>query len=173
MRIKGLMIVFFVLATVSSYSQMYEEKAELTHKLIQYFVWNKKNKNSDFLRVGVYGSYEMYRELANVLVGESVTGYNIDAVYISTKKDITLVDYDIVYISKNYCSPAQLKELIAMLEDTNSVIIGESKRAIANGADISFFVVEGELQAEYSFHKCVAKELKIGSRVDAVAVRVN
>jgi len=170
---KLFLLLSFVFFSLYSFSQFNKEKAELTFKLIQYFEWHGKNSSDNVLRVGVYGSYEMYRELADVLIGETMNGQNFDAVYISKEKDITLVEYDVIYISKQFCSPAKLKEITTLLDGRGSVLIGETKRSIANGADISFFVVNNELHAEYSFHKCVAKELKIGSRLDAVAMRVN
>lgn len=153
-------------------AQKITEKADLTYSLMRYFEWQGTGE-SNSLKIAIYGSFELYKAVANRIVGESLDGYYIEAMNIARESDLTLTNYHILYVSKEHCSPVELKRITEMVEGTNTIVIGESDRSIANGADISMFLVNGELQAEYSFHKCVSKELKISSKVDAFAMRVN
>jgi len=153
----------------SSYSQTEIPKAQciFIYNFTRLVEWPESFKTGDFV-IGVIGNSDVYAELESYTAGKKVAMQNI---VVKRIKDLSEVsNCHILFVSYNKSS--SLPEILKKTESTPTLIIGEKKNIMSEGAGIGFVLVEDKLKFELNLAASTRNGLKISSKLQEMASNV-
>jgi YfiR/HmsC-like len=152
-----------------SYSQTEIPKAQciFIYNFTRLIEWPESFKNGDFV-IGVFGNSEVYGELEAYTAGKKVAMQNI---VVKKIKDLSEIDNcHILFVSYNKTS--SMPDILKKTESNPTLVIGERKNIINEGAGIGFVLIEDKLKFELNLPASTRNGLKINSKLQEMALNV-
>lgn len=159
-------ILFFVQL---SYTQTEIPKAQsiFIYNFTRLIEWPESYKSGDFI-IGVLGNSDIYSELIAYTTGKKV---GMQSIVVKKFKDISEIDKcQILFVSYNKSNG--LSEILKKTESAPTLIIGERKNIINDGAGIGFVLEDDKLKFELNIPSATRNGLKVNSRLQEMAMTV-
>ncbi len=169
-KMKKLLLLFAVLFFVQlSYSQTEIPRAQsiFIYNFTRLVEWPESYKSGDFI-IGVLGNSDIYSELEAYTTGKKV---GMQSIVIKRFKDISEVDKcHILFVSYN--KSTGLPDILKKTDSSPTLIIGEKKNIMNEGAGIGFVLVDDKLKFELNIPSATRNGLKVNSKLQEMAMTV-
>ena len=145
-------------------------KAAFLYKIAGYVEW----PNSSFpqrdtpLTIGVVGAEPLAAELSQILTGR--TAHDRPLRVRRLKASESLEGLHVLFVGRS--ESAQLNQLALKAQQRSILIMSESEGALAQGSAINFVIDEGRVRFEVSLVSARKSNVKLSSRLLAVAQQV-
>lgn len=173
---KGLLILFCLICLTTLRSSFTEkEKSETIAKylvsLVRYFEWPGEMQKGNF-KIGVFGSFEMYRSIAEETMGVGLQNRNVDVINLARLDQAGFSKPHILIISENQCTPEILKRAEAAIGSQATLIITDKQGALQFGSAINFVPSNDRLVFEINKNNVVKNGILINKAIESFASRV-
>jgi len=129
-------------------------KALFIYQFTRMIEWPIETKKGMF-RIGVLGSFDMYKEISDATLGRNVGVQNIEVMNIMDISQLNLTNYHILVIGDNLCNQYRINEINAKLKGTSTITITLKDNYLNNKIAIGF-KKEGE-QFSYCYSLLLIK----------------
>jgi hypothetical protein len=167
-NMKKLVFLFVVLFVVRlSYSQTEIPKAQsiFIYNFTRLVEWPESYKSGDFV-IAVYGNSEVFTELEAYTAGKKV---GMQSIVVKRVKELTEMDKcNIIFVAYNKSST--LAEVIKKTEANPTLIIGERKNMVNEGAGIGFVLTDDKLKFELNLPAATRNGLKVNTKLQEMAM---
>ncbi|MBL6449106.1 YfiR family protein [Fulvivirga sp. 29W222] len=136
MKRKLVLLLGILLAANVSVSAQQNYKAKFINAFTRYMNWPDQSKHG-FFNIGVYGSFDLYKEISEETMGRSVGNQNVVAINILKENQLDLTKLHILVVGRKYCTPENLNRITSKFSNSYTLIVTEDN-GILNGAGISF-----------------------------------
>jgi len=155
------------LLTIRSEAQtsVAQAQAVFIYNFTRLIEWPADYKTGDFI-IGVYGAGDVYNEIKNFTNGKSVGNQTISVIKFASAQGITKCHILFVPFGKT----KELPTILGTLAGAKTLIIGEKKGALEEGATINFVIVEDKLKFELKAGNATKYGLKINSNLENMAI---
>jgi hypothetical protein len=145
-------------------------KAAFLYKIAGYVEWpNASFPQPDTpLTIGVVGAEPLAAELSQILAGR--TAHDRPVRVRRLKASESLEGVHVLFVGRE--ESAQLNQLASKAQQRSILIVSESERALAQGSAINFVIDEGRVRFEVSLVSARKSNVKLSSRLLAVAQQV-
>ncbi|GAA0190279.1 hypothetical protein GCM10009122_51690 [Fulvivirga kasyanovii] len=133
---RKLVLVAGILLATSFNLSAQNYKAKFINAFTRYMDWPDRAKQG-FFNIGVYGSFDLYKEISEETMGRTVGSQNVVAINILKENQLDLTKLHILVIGKKYCTPEHLKRITSKFSNSYTLIVTEDS-GVLNGAGISF-----------------------------------
>jgi hypothetical protein len=165
-----LLLIFIVFSSVCSFGQTGIPKAQsmFIYNFSRLIEWPAADKQGDFI-IGVLGSSDIFGELEAFCAGKKV---GTQGIVVKKFKDLTeLSKCHILFIS--YGKTSGLADILAKIGGDATLLVGEKKGCVENGAAICFSLQEDKLKFELKSANASKYGLKVNSKLEEMAILVN
>lgn len=162
-------IIFITANSPVSAQQNY--KAKFINAFTRYMDWPDRAKQG-FFNIGVYGSFDLYKEISEETMGRTVGSQNIVAINILKENQLELTNLHILVIGRKYCTPDQLARITTKFANSYTLIITED-HGILNGAGISFQNNGSSLKFKYNMDNIKDKGIVASGQFKSMGEGVN
>ena len=164
MKTARLSIILFFLTglfiQVYSQTEASTAKATFIYNFTRFIEWPKKANSSNFI-IQVYGSDDVYNELTQFTNNKFVGSQQIKVIKVNKIDDIKNCDLLFVGFDKSN----KLKDIIALLNNSNTLIISEKNGALQEGSGINFVLNDDKLSYEIKPVNLTKAGLKLSSSI--------
>jgi hypothetical protein len=145
-------------------------KAAFIINFTKYIEWNNSDlENSSVFKIGVLGDTPIYESLKE-LSSKKVKNKHIEVVYFQNAS--ALQECHLLYVSSNM-TLSDLKSSSNSSKCKNTLVIGDKKDALVNGASINFIAVGDQLKFEINLQNINKNQLKVSSQLLQLATNVH
>jgi hypothetical protein len=145
-------------------------KAAFLYKFASYVEWPDTEAKTDApITIGVVGATDFARELAEITANRTVSSRRISVRRLTT--DNSLDGLDILFIAKE--ERDHMSELLSAARDRPILTVTESDGALSSGSIINFTVDQDRVRFEISLYAAEKSQLRLNSRLLAVAQDVH
>lgn len=116
-----------------------ENIAKTMISLVRYIEWPSSMKQGNF-KVGVYGSFEMYKAFAQEAMGVGLQNRNTDVINLTQPEQINLTPLHIIIVSDEKCTESNLSRILKTIGNKPTLIITNREGATKIGSSINFIV---------------------------------
>ncbi len=148
-----------------------EYMAKYIISLVRYIEWPATMHDGNF-KIGVYGSFDMYRAIAEETVNIGLQNRNTDIMNLAKIENINLTPFHIIIISAEKCSEENLRKVKSFIGSNATLLVTEKEGATKSGAAINFVLRNNKLAYELNKANATKNGLKIGRQVETFAVKV-
>lgn len=134
-------------------------KALFIYQFTKLIDWPAETKTGMF-RIGVMGSFESYKQIMDVAMGRNVGRQNIEVMNLMGIDQLSLADFHILVVCKEFCTPDKLKDINTRLSGKNTLIIAHKANYPGNYVDIGFEVNGQKIKYYYAEELIRSKDLK-------------
>jgi len=166
-------VALFVLTCLNAPAATPEQKANFIISIVRNIEWPADMRNQSVFRVAVYGSYPLYRELIDELMGKSVYNKNIEVLNLARPQDFDLADSHVIYIAREASNKATFDWITKQTHGRGSLLMGEKESALQDGAGINFTTRNNQLQFEVSENNARLQGVKITTNLMNFAANKN
>lgn len=146
-----------------------DAKAAFIINFTKYIEWQSSSlDNMDVFKIGVVGDHSVYQSLKS-LSSKKVKNKKIEIYYFNKPDDIQ--ECHLIYVSSSM-TLNQLKSCSTSAKSKNTLIIGDKKGALNNGAAINFVAVGNKLKFEMNIQNFNKNKLKVSSQLLQLATNV-
>lgn len=143
-------------------------KAAFLYKFSSYVEWPRMPSADRVLTIGVIGADDVAHELSRIAAGRTVNDRSLAVKRIG--ENDSLVDVHILFIGAAYNRP--LDPLLRNAQQNSVLTVTERDDALAHGSVINFKLVDGRVRFDVSLPAAEKSNLKLSSRMLAVAHQV-
>lgn len=165
------LILLLLLAITFTATAQQNYKAKFIYAFTRYMNWPDHAKEG-FFNIGVFGSFDLYKEISEETMGRTVSGQNVVAINIIKQEQLDITNLHILVIGKKYCTPALLEEISLKFKNSYTLIITEDN-GIMNGAGITFINNGPALTFKYSTSNITQKGIAISRQFKGMGEGVN
>jgi hypothetical protein len=127
--------------------------------------WPIEYKTGDFI-IGIYGNSEVERELGVFTTGKKA---GVQTIKIEQYKSLDEIGKcHILFIS--YGKSRDIEEIINKIGTAPTLIIGEKRGLVEDGAAINFVIVANKLKFELSVANASRNQLKVSNSLQQMAI---
>jgi hypothetical protein len=177
LRLLGVLVLAMLLVpccpgTAAAQSQAPEQrvKAAFLFKFGGYVEWPSgtfASANAP-ITIGVMDADELAEELATIVAGRTIDGRSVVIRKLHDRDPIT--GLNVIFIGK--ADSGKLAAILSAIKGRATLAVTESEGALELGSMINFIVVDGKIRFDVSLQPAVGENLKISSRLLAVARKV-
>ncbi len=171
-RTKEMSIIFVILLWLSNcvYAQTELTNAQATfiYNFTRLIEWPNQQNNSKFI-IGVYGSSELCNELSKYTKDKLVGTQQIVVRNLNNTENIK--DCNLLFVS--YDKSVKLKELTALLINSNTLIVTEKEGTLNQGSAINFIINDDKLSYEIRPANATKFGLKLSTLIIKYAKNTN
>jgi hypothetical protein len=161
------LLVIFVFHLSYSQTEIPKAQSLFIYNFTRLIEWPESYKTGDFV-IGVIGNSDVFGELEAYTSGKRVGMQNI---VIKKYRDIPEIDKcHILFVSYNKSSG--LAEIIKKTESSPTLIIGERKNMMNEGAAIGFVLTDDKLKFELNIPAATRNGLKTNTKLQEMAMNV-
>lgn len=139
-------------------------KASYIYNFAKLVGWPESRKKGNF-SIGVLGDASLYQQLITKYSGKQIAGQPIEIMQMADPENLSKPH--ILFVSRKHND--QLDVISKQLARTNTMVITESDKGLAQGASLNFVVVENVLKFEISEANAAAHKLIIGTTLKSLA----
>jgi hypothetical protein len=161
------LVVIFIFHLSYSQTEIPKAQSIFIYNFTRLVEWPEAYKTGDFI-IGVFGNSEIFGELESYTAGKKVVMQNI---VIKKFKDLTEIDKcNILFVSYN--KSGALSDILKKTESNPTLVIGERKNIMNEGAGIGFVLVDDKLKFELNLSSSTRNGLKINTKLQEMAMTV-
>lgn len=146
-------------------------KAKFINAFTRYMNWPESTKGG-FFNIGVYGSFDLYKQISEETMGKSVGKQNVVAINIMKEDQLNIMNLHILVIGKKYCSEVFLQKITQLLRGRHTLIISETD-GVAYGASIGFTTTGSSLGFTYNTDNIRRHGIMMSKQFQAMGREVN
>lgn len=146
-------------------------KAKFINAFTRYMNWPDEAKQG-FFNIGVYGSFDLYKEVSQETMGKTVGHQNVVAINILKENQLRLTNLHILVIGKKYCTGDALDNIVKQFAGTYTLIITEED-GIVHGAGISFKSSGSALGFRYNSSNIRSKGIAMSRQFEGMGENAN
>lgn len=167
---KKLFLILIVLFVVhNSYAQTEIPKAQsiFIYNFTRLVEWPEAYKTGDFI-IGIIGNSDVFGELETYTTGKKV---GMQSIVVKKFKDVSEIDKcHILFISYN--KSGALAEIIKKTDTAPTLIVGERKNMMNEGAGIGFVLLDDKLKFELNLPAATRNGLKTNTKLQEMAMTI-
>ena len=157
-------------AQTESQAAEHQVKAAFLYKFLSFIEWPPQafERPDTPLVIGVLGADALAEELAAMVSARTVGGHPVEARRI--RRGDSVADLHVLFVGRT--DSASLPGLLGSTKGRSLLAVTESNEALAQGSTINFVVVDNKVRFDVALGPAEQRNLKISSRLLAVARRV-
>jgi len=159
--LRSMAVAFLFGLCVNSNAATTSLKANFIISITRNIEWPTQMRNKPVFRVAVYGSYPLYRELIDELMGRTVYNKNIEVLNLARPQDLKLTDFHVIYIAQEACTKSNIEWIYNQTKGQGSLIMCEKEGALQDGAGVNFVYQGDKLQFEVSENNIRLQGVKV------------
>lgn len=140
--------------------------------LSRYIEWPQQMKSGNF-KVGVIGDFKVYKAIAEETMGTGIQNRNVDIINLSQIEQVNITDLNILVITKNLCSPENIKKALQLTSNKPTLIVTDKEGAINYGSAINFIQKDGQIGFELNKTNAKRNGIQISNQIDVFALQVS
>jgi hypothetical protein len=145
-------------------AQMEQQKAKYLYSMLRFIEWPQSMENGSF-KIGVYGSFEMYKKIAEETMGRSMGKQNIEVLNISRLDDISLFKLHILVVSENQSNQANLDLAKKKTSNVATLVVANNRESVKMGAALGFYEQAGKLAFNLNKSNAEAKGIRFSNQI--------
>jgi hypothetical protein len=133
-------LTFGVWLLFSNFSIQNNEQKYISNALIsivRYIEWPDNMKEGNF-KIGVFGSFDMYKEVANEAMSRGIQNRNADVINLVNINQVNIAKFHVFILADEKCTDDNLRKALKNLGNTPTLIITNKEGALKNGSGINF-----------------------------------
>jgi hypothetical protein len=145
-------------------------KAAFLYRFLGYVEWppGSAGDSNSPVTIGVFGADHIAAELSQIVTARTVNGRPLAVKRIKEGDQLTCIQ--VLFIGQT--DAARIGQLLKMAQPRSILTVTETDGALAQGSVINFRMVEGRIRFEVSLEAADKSNLKLSSRMLAVAHHV-
>ena len=136
MKNKVVLVALIIMSSFTTINAQVSYKAKFINGFTRYMDWPTQAKKGQF-SIGIYGSYDLYKEITKETMGRTVGNQNVVTVNILRENLLTMTPLHILVVGREYCTEEHMKNITAKFSNSFTLIVTEQD-GMSNGAGISF-----------------------------------
>lgn len=165
-------LIGYLLLTSSIIDSKKTETLAIYLKSIVRFIEWPSDMRSGNLRIGVYGSFDTYKTIAQETMGTGLQNRNVDVINISRIDQLKIFDLHILIISEINCTNEQIKKLASLTKSKPTLIVTSKEGSLAYGSAINFISVDEHLRFELNKKNATKNGILIDRQLETFATHV-
>ena len=166
-KLVTLFALVFVVQLTYSQTEIPKAQSIFIYNFTRLVEWPDAFKSGDFI-IAVVGNSEVFNELESYMFGKKIGMQNIT---VKKFKEVSEIDKcHILFVSYN--RSGNLQEIIKKTDPNPTLIIGERKNIMNEGAGIGFVLNDDKLKFELNIPAATRNGLKVNSKLQEMAVNV-
>ena len=159
--------VLFILQSGFSQTEIQKAQSIFIYNFTRLVEWPESYKSGDFV-IGVIGNSDIFAELEGYTAGKKV---GMQPIVVKKFKEVSEIDRcHILFVSYNKSSG--LSEVIKKTDTSPTLIIGEKKNIMNEGAAIGFVLMDDKLKFELNIPSATRNGLKVNSKLQEMAMTI-
>lgn len=164
-KVTGLFILLAFVFVPNGKAQVTDAQAMFIYNFSRLIEWPANAKSGDFT-IGVLGNSQITSSLTTFVVGKKVGSQNIAIKQFNDVGDIT--SCHILFVS--FGKSSKMSEVQSKLSGTHSLIIGEKKDLVSDGAAINFVIDNNKLRFQLNTANAEKYQLKVSKSLQEMAM---
>jgi hypothetical protein len=164
-RVTGIICALMLISTFQLKAQVTEAQAMFIYNFSRLIEWPAGSKTGDFT-IGVLGNSDLLNSLTDFVAGKKVGSQNISVKKFNDVNEITACH--ILFIS--FGKSGKIDEVQQKVRGNYSLIIGEKKGLVDQGAAINFVIDDTKLHFQLNMSNAEKYQLKVSKSLQEMAM---